>query len=189
MLAGVSAVNSNVNFGASSWYNRFFKSFPNKDINNPAKLNKLGKTLASPHYNRLALGAGAIMTQPAIDRYNPKVDKDTAKAAMYRTIAKIIACTAVGFCVRGACYKLTNKFANLSKAEGSTVLTPKAILEIKDIDKQKEILKIHKNGFSTIFALAVMVFTNFFLDAPLTTLFSNYLIKHDKTLTPEKEAA
>lgn len=187
MLAGIGVAN-NINF-MSSWYDKFFKSMPNKDIHNTAQFNKLGKSLASPHYNRLALGAGAIVTQPAIDRFNPRVDDNTAKVSSYRTIAKIIACTSVGFCVRGGCYKLTNKYAHGSKSEGSTVLTPKAILNEVNPKRRNNMLKIHKNAFSTIFALAVMVFTNFFLDAPLTTMLSNALIKRDKSLNPNKEEA
>lgn len=177
---------NNVGF-TSSFYERFFKSLPNKDILDPAKYNRMGKALASPHYNRLALGLGAICTQPAIDRFNPRVDENTAKASSYRTIGKILACTTVGFCVRGGCYKLTEKFAHASQEEGSTVLTPKAILRETNPELRKNMLKLHKNAFSTFFALGVMVFTNFLLDAPLTTLISNYLIKRDKSLFPQNK--
>lgn len=187
MLANI-GVQNNINF-TSSFYERFFKSLPAKEIKNTAEFNKIGKALASPHYNRAALGLGAIITQPAIDRYNPNVDNNTALASSYRTTGKIIACSSVGFCVRGGCYKITDKFANASKEEGSTILTPKAILKETNPELRKNMLKLHKNAFSTVFALAVMVFTNFLIDAPLTTFISNYLIKRDKRLTPQKEAA
>ena len=145
MLKTDSTTNYNPNFKAS-WYDKFFKSIPNKEVANSIKYNKMGKALASPHYNRLALGIGAITTQPLIDRYNPRVDDDIAKASSYRTFAKNITCTSVGFCVRGLCYKLTNKFANLSPKEGSVLLTPKAILKEKNPELQKSMLKLHKNS-------------------------------------------
>lgn len=99
----IDSVNSDINFNAS-FYDSFFKNLPNKEIKNPAVLNKVGQALASPHWNRLALGVAAITTQPALDLFNPKVDKETAKTSSLRTIAKIIVCTSVGFIVRGTCF-------------------------------------------------------------------------------------
>lgn len=166
----------NVSFQAC-WYDKFFKSIPNKDIANPAKFNKAGQALASPHWNRLAIGAAAISSQPFIDLYNPKVDKDTAKASALRTTAKILTCTSVGFIVRGLCYKLTEKFAHGSSKEGSTLLTPKVILAETNKELRNSKLKLHKNAFSTVTALIVMLFTNFFIDAPVTTKVSNKFLK------------
>ena len=170
------SINSGVSFN-SSWYDKFFTAIPNGNISNPAKFNKAGQMLASPHWNRLALGLAAISTQPWIDLYNPKVDKDTAKAASLRTTAKIIVCTSVGFVVRGACYKLTEKFAHGTAQEGSTLLTPKAILNEVNQEVRNSKLKIHKNAFSTLTALFVMLFTNFLLDAPGTTKLANKFLK------------
>ncbi len=168
----------NINF-QKSVYNNFFKRLPNKDIKNQAAFNKAGHTLASPHWNRLAIGCAAILTQPFIDGHNPRVDKDTARASMLRTTGKIIACTSVGFIVRGTCYKLTNKFMHATKAEGSTILTPKAILNEIDPMVRENMLKLHKNAFSTVSALAVMLFTNPLVDAPLTTILSNKFLEMD----------
>lgn len=173
------AASSGVNF-QSSFYNRFFESLPNKDIKNPAAFNKMGQRLASPHWNRLAIGLAAITTQPFLDYFNPRVDKDTAKASALRTISKIIVCTSVGFAVRGSCYKLTNKFMHASAKEGSIALTPAVILNEKNPEIQKNMLKLHRNTFSTVFALGVMLFTNVFVDAPLTTILSNKLISAQK---------
>lgn len=170
------SINSGVNFG-SSWYDKFFKSIPNKNVTNPAKFNKVGQALASPHWNRLAIGGAAISSQPWFDLYNPKVDKDTAKASSLRTTAKIIVCTSVGFTVRGLCYKLTEKFAHGSAKEGSTLLTPKSILAETNKKLRDSKLKLHKNAFSTVTALFVMLFTNFLLDAPGTTKLSNKFLK------------
>ena len=173
---------SNVNF-KSSFYSAFFSTLPNTEIKNPAKFNRLGHILASPHWNRLAIGCAAITTQPAIDYFNPRVDKDTAKASAYRTLGKILACTGVGFVVRGAMYKLTEKFAHISNMEGSTLLTPKVILQEKNVELQKNMLKLLKNTFSTVSAIIIMsCCTNFLFDAPLTTYLANKFISTDKSL-------
>ena len=176
-----------LNFQAS-WYDRFFKSIPNKDVSNPAKLNKLGKKLASPHWNRLALGVAGISTYPFWDYYNPNVDKDTAKASTIRTSAKIVTCTTTGFIIRGLCYKLTERFAHATPAEGSTILTPKAILNETNKEFRNNKLKLHKNALSTTIALVVMLFTNFLIDAPLTTYVSNKFLKLANLDNKEKDA-
>ena len=142
---------------------------------------KLGHAIASPHWNRLALGGAAITTQPAFDYFNPRVDKDTAASSALRTGSKVVVCTGVGFTVRGLMYKLVEHYAHASSAEGSTILTPTEILKMADKVKREGALKVHKNFVSTVIALFVMLFTNFFLDAPLTTKSANYLIKVDLT--------
>lgn len=170
-------INSNVNFKAS-FYNKFFEALPEKNIKNPAKFNKAGQMLASPHWNRLALGVAAISTQPMIDYHNPNVDRDTAIASSCRTLVKIPICTSVGFIVRGGVYKLVERFAHINSKEGSTLLTPKAILKETNTEVQKNALKLHKNALSTVTALGIMLFTNILIDAPLTTKSSNKLIAY-----------
>ena len=170
------SLNSGINF-ESSWYDKFFKSIPQKDVANVAQFNKVGSMLASPHYNRLALGVAAISSQPFMDYFNPKVDRDTAAASAIRTTSKIAVCTTVGFTVRGACYKFVDKFVHGSEKEGSTLLTPTSILQEKSKELRNAKLKLHKNAMSTVTALGVMLFTNFLLDAPLTTKVSNYWLK------------
>ena len=170
------SVNNGINF-QSSWYDKFFKSIPQKDVNNVAQFNKVGSMLASPHYNRLALGVAAISSQPFMDYFNPKVDRDTATASAIRTTSKIAVCTTVGFAVRGACYNLVDKYVHGSEKEGSTLLTPNSILQEKSKELRNAKLKLHKNAMSTVTALGVMLFTNFLLDAPLTTKVSNFWLK------------
>ena len=176
----------NVNF-EGSFFDNFFKKLPNRNIENQKAFNKLGHALASPHWNRLAIGFAAC-TQPVIDYFNPKVDKDTAKVSMYRSGSKVIACTGVGFVVRGASYKLIEKYAHAYESEGSTLLTPKVILAEKNPELRRNMLKIHKNAYSTVFALFVMIFTNVLLDAPLTTMLANKFIASDKHLNKKKIA-
>ncbi|MBR1374439.1 hypothetical protein IJ750_02060 [bacterium] len=180
------SIDNSVCFG--SFYDKFYKSLPNKELKNAAKYNKTGQALASPHWNRLALGAAAITTQPLIDYYNPNVDRDTATTSALRTIAKICACTFVGFCVRGCSYKLVEKFAHGSAKEGSTLLTPLEILKEKNTEVKKSKLKLHKNTLSTVTALVVMLFTNFLLDAPLTTKGANTLINLHKKYKASQES-
>jgi len=179
MISSIQNSTTNLNF-KSSFYDKFFKNLPNKEIKDVAKFNKLGQALASPHWNRVALGVAAMTFQPCIDYFNPKVDRDTAESSALRTVAKITVCTSVGFIIRGLSYKLVNKFANGSAKEGSTLLTPKEILEESNKLIRDNKVKLHKNTLSTLVALAVMVFTNFLIDAPLTTFFANKLIsKHN----------
>ncbi|MBQ7125764.1 hypothetical protein IJO12_01615 [bacterium] len=180
------SVDNSVNF-TSSFYDKFFKSLPNKDIGSGAKLNKLGHALASPHWNRAALGVAAIATQPAFDYFNPRVDKDTAEASALRTASKIVVCTTVGFTIRGLSHKIIKKLTNLSPKEGSTLLTPKSILNIKNSFEQKNKLALHRNTLATLTALIVMMFTNFLIDAPLTTFVANKTIDHHNKKKLNKE--
>lgn len=166
------ATSYDINF-RKSWYDKFFKHIPNKDIKNAKELNDFGKKIASPHWNRLALGAAGISTYPFWDYYNKNVDKETAKVSAIRTSAKIITCTTTGFIIRGLCYKLTEKYAHGTPEEGSILLTPKSILNEANKEVRNNKVKIHKNTFSTLTALAVMLFTNFLIDAPLTTIVTN----------------
>lgn len=169
------SVNNSVSF--NSFYDGFYKKLPNKNVKNPAKYNHVGQALASPHWNRLALGVAAILTQPWIDFFNPRVDRDTAISSALRTIAKICVCTTVGFCVRGSSYKLVEKLAHGTSREGSTLFTPMEILKEKNAELRNSKLKLHKNTLSTVIALSVMMFTNFLLDAPLTTRAANKLLE------------
>lgn len=178
------SVQNNTVFNGS-FYDNFFKKLPNKEIKNSDAYNKLGHALASPHWNRLALGATAITTQPAIDYFNPAVDRDTANTSALRTLAKIIVCTTVGFIVRGSCYKLACKYIQANTDKGITALTPKAILKETNLKKQAEMLKLHQNTISTLSALAVMMVTNFLLDAPFATMLANKFI--DKYYASQKD--
>lgn len=160
----------------SSFYDNFFQKLPNKTIENSKKFNRTGMMLASPHWNRVAIGCVALSTQPWIDYFNPDVNRDTAKVSTCRTIAKGLVCPTVGFIVRGGVYKLVEKYAHASEKEGSTLLTPKAILNEKNLDLRKSKLKLHKNAFSTVSALVVMLFTNVLIDAPAVTKTTNKFI-------------
>ena len=135
-------------------------------------LQKIDKTISRPDVNRLIMGGTAILTQPLIDYNNHKVDKETRTVARNRTIAKIIAGTGVGVGVRGLCYWLIGKMTQIN----GTGKLSKALLPEKLIDslaKNTQFLNNHRNALSTGIALIVMLFTNFLLDAPLTTWLTN----------------
>ena len=74
-------------------------------------VNWSGKKLNSVE-QRIILGATALATQPFFDYYNKNVDEDTRKVSTARTIAKIIAGTAVGIAVRLLFIKGFRKFSN-----------------------------------------------------------------------------
>ena len=67
--------------------------------------NKFDNWISKPAQNRAIMGLTAIITQPAIDYHNHKVDEETRRVSRNRTIAKIIAGTCVGILVRGSAYE------------------------------------------------------------------------------------
>lgn len=170
--------------------NTMLPRIPNMTISNSRILkdiNTVGAKFSSPE-NRLILGASALMTQPFIDASNKKVDEETRKVSVARTIAKIIAGTLTGYFVRAGCIKLIDsmtklptEIANAKTFSGKmrTLFTPDAAKSgiLKDLTK-------YKNSLGTILALGVMVFTNFLIDAPLTKYLTNkfvdYIHKNDK---------
>ncbi len=143
----------------------------------PRKLeewNKFDNWVSKPAQNRAIMGATAIITQPAIDYNNHKVDKETRRVARNRTIAKIIAGTCVGILVRGSVYKAVTSMTNIeSKAKFSKALLPKKFLN--EIANNKTFLNNHKCALSNFLAILVMCVTNFAIDAPLTVMLTNKL--------------
>ena len=151
---------------------------------------------SDPTWNRGIMGATALLTQPTIDYYNHRVDDETRTVSRNRTISKIIAGTLVGmFVVRGPVYKLVEKMTDVTgNGKFSKKLIPKKYLE--EISKNTTYLKNYRATLAMALALCAMCITNFVLDAPLTTYFTNKLneksgIKKNNTeniQTKEKEA-
>lgn len=139
------------------------------------RLKKYEDGASKPHINRLIMGGTALVTQPFIDYYNHKVDEETRTVAKNRTIAKIVACTAVGLPIRKLFYDLVRKMTD-KKGTGkfSKALLPEKSILNKYI-KNETHLKNYRNALSTLLALLVMCVTNFVLDAPLTTYYTNKL--------------
>ncbi len=133
---------------------------------------KIDDIISRPAQNRAIMGATALITQPAIDYCNHKVDDETRRVSRNRTIAKIIAGTCVGIVVRGSCYKLVKMMTDPKGASKfSKAFIPKAHLnEALDVPK---FLKNHTNACSSLAAVLAMCFTNFAIDAPLTVYLTN----------------
>ena len=75
--------------------------------------NKFDNWISKPAQYRALMGVAAIITQPAIDYHNHKVDEETRRISRNRTIAKIIAGTCVGILVRGSAYKAVESMTNI----------------------------------------------------------------------------
>ena len=133
--------------------------------------------MSRPAENRAIMGATALLTQPAIDYHNHKVDKETRRVARNRTIAKILAGAGVGiFVVRGPIYKGILNMTNLKgNSKYSKSLIPKVFLN--EIEQNPTFLKNYRSTLAMLISLGAMCITNFVLDAPLTVIFTNYLNK------------
>jgi hypothetical protein len=118
---------------------------------------------------------------------NKKVDKETRKVSVARTVAKILAGTLTGVLIRRGCIKWVDAMSKVAK-EGEKLpkykqfFTPTRLInEIKDADKFEQ----YKNVLGTVVALGVMLFTNFLIDAPLTKYLTNLFV--DKANQHQKE--
>ena len=155
-------------------------SLPEKTITETAKnveiWNKLNNDASHPAINRLIMGASALATQPVIDYYNHKVDKETREVSRNRTIAKILVGTGVGMLVRGSCFELVKKMTNINgKGRWSKSLMPTKYL--KELLADENLLKNYRNALATSIAILAMCFTNFLIDAPLTVCLTNHFNK------------
>lgn len=150
-------------------------------IRNPKVLNgldKIGEKISSSYNQRLILGATALATQPFIDLGNKRVDNETRKVSVCRTIAKILVGTATGFLIRYGCIKGIDAFTKSPKElpANAKFKNVRSIL-LPTVKYTAEELAQYKNTLGTLMALGVMVFTNFLIDAPLTKLLTNALVK------------
>ena len=147
-----------------------------KNVTNWSKWNE---KISHPATNRFIMGATALATQPAIDYYNHKVDKETREVSRNRTIAKILAGVSVGMAVRGSCYELVAKMTNIhGKGRWSKALLPPDF--IKDLLNNKNHLGNYRNALATSIAILAMLVTNFLIDAPLTVCLTNYFNRKSK---------
>jgi len=176
---------NNVNMRGSEKNSGFWKRLKQKALDaipeatfkdgtkNMAKWKKYDEAASHPAKNRLIMGVTALATQPAIDYYNHKVDKETREVSRIRTIAKILAGTAVGIAVRGSCYKLVTNMTQI-KGNGrfSKALLPTKYL--KELIEVKKFMDNYKSALSTSLAILAMSVTNFVIDAPLTVFLTNH---------------
>lgn len=158
-----------------------WNSIPNKtaSIFDKQSSQKIIDTFSNPTTNKIIIGSTALVTQPLFDYYNKDVDKETRKISTYRTIAKILAGTAVGIAVRGTCFKLVTKFTNPEAVQRKfrKLIPTKYLLELHHSSSK---LSNYQNALSTLIAIGVMCFTNFLLDAPLTMYLTKVFTSADK---------
>ncbi len=171
-----------------------FNTFPGVEFKNEKQIkiiNWIGKNITSPE-NRLILGVTALMSQPFIDWNNKRIDENTRKIAVARTIAKIIVGTTTGVIIRRGSINLVNKMSKVAKngeilPKYKQFFTPKKFLnKIPNEDRFEQ----YNNIMGTLVGLFVMLFTNFLIDAPLTKLLTNKFIEHgikNYNTTNEKE--
>lgn len=147
-------------------------------ISNPKAIESIkwiGREISSPE-NRLILGITALASQPFIDAKNKTLDEEIKGVVIARTIAKIIVGTTTGVLIRKGCIKAIDLMATVPK-KGITMPKIRQILlpAVQKIDL--DILKQYKNTMGTLLGLGVMLFTNFLVDAPLTQLLTNVMVK------------
>lgn len=163
-------------------------------------ITKIGEVIHSPH-QRLILGISALASQPFIDWNNKKADKKTRAVSTARTISKIAAGTLTGVLVRAGAIYTINRFSekNLKIIDGFQTIcqkSPKDIFtpHLKKITpsiSDEEFLKRYKNytnALGTLIAAAVMIFTNFLIDVPLTKYFTDKLTPRLQNIADKKEA-
>ena len=171
-------------------------------------LNYAGKYLHAPE-QRILLGATALAIQPFIDLKNKNVDEETRMMSVARTLAKIIAGTAVGVAVRYAGIwgvKALSKYTPVFDKTGTMVVRLKdcgpliPLFQGKDkfvpiaLEQLEGNMNRYIKAMGTFAATIAMVYTNFSLDAPLTKwltkVFNKLLVKNsqEKTENEVKQA-
>ena len=148
-------------------------------VNSPKAIKRIewiGQNISSPE-NRLILGVTALMSQPFIDGTNKHVDEKTRKYSVARTIAKIIVGTTTGVIIRKGCIKAIDAFTTLKVTPDMKFKKLRQCLlpVVEKIDLEQ--LEQHKNALGTLAGLAIMMYTNFAIDAPLTKWLTNIFSK------------
>lgn len=150
------------------------------------KLKNIDGKMSRPAENRGIMGVFALILQPLIDSGNKRVDDETRKISVCRTIAKVVAGTCVGMAVRGACYSTVQKMTDVEKnGKHSKALLPKKFM--KKLAEDKGLMKNYRSALSTGVALLAMCITNFAIDAPLTVLLTNFLTEKAGLKKTEKQ--
>ena len=170
------------NFSMPNVRRRIFDLLPNITVNKEDMLCNIGRVISRPDVGRGIMGATAILTQPLIDYFNPKVDRDTAEVSTCRTIGKIIAGTTVGCLVRSACYYGTRALTSLKPDAPSwkKILLPSERVVQHLNSRNTDWIKNYRSTLAFLVGLGAMLFTNVLIDVPLTNFISNKLIKHIK---------
>lgn len=171
-----------------------YNSIPSHVVSKDSVINSvayIGRKWTSPQ-QRVAMGATAIVLQPIIDYKNRHVDNETKKVSVARTIAKILVGTSTGFAVRYLCIKgikaCSVPFKDISSNTKPFIKKIKTFFTPKNMQRENiDALEQYRNAMGTLLSLNVMLFTNFMIDAPLTKLFTNALIKYQNNREEAKK--
>ena len=169
-------------------YQKILDTLPNATYNDTPetlkKIKRIDDKISRPAENRAIMGVTAILTQPAIDAYNPRADEETRRMSMIKDISKITVGTCVGIVVRGSVYKLVEKMTDITgKEKYSKYLLPKSNKHLESFIEQEKFLKNYRSALSTGIALLAMCITNFAIDMPLTLILTNLLNEKTKKYT------
>lgn len=189
-MVSVNNVISPITTGAKNLYNRV----PSLSIAKEKVINKvahIGEKWTSPQ-QRVVMGITALMTQPFIDAKNNRVDEETRRASVARTLAKIIVGTATGFAIRYLCIKGINyssktlseipKNASSFSKKIQTLFTPE-----NGSYYTKDSMEQYRNAMGTFVSLGIMLFTNFLVDAPWTKKLTNIFVDIDNRMRGENK--
>jgi len=135
-------------------------------------INFFDKYISVPE-NRLLIGVSALASQPFIDLYNKDVDEKTRVVSCARTIAKTVVGTVTGVAIRAGFIHLAQ---NYSQVEGTKKVRKLFTPSIATSGKTHA-YRQYQNTMGTLLAVGAMLFTNFLIDAPLTTFLTNHLMK------------
>jgi hypothetical protein len=180
MAVSISSITSPIMKPIKALYNEI----PSMEIAKNSVLNGveyIGRKWTSPQ-QRVAMGVTALALQPLIDYRNRHVDEKTRDVSVSRTIAKICVGTATGFLIRYGCIKAikncSKSFGEISHDASAFKRRLQTFFTPNNIDpKNEDAISQYRNAMGTIISLLVMSFTNFAVDAPLTKLMTNGLIK------------
>lgn len=125
--------------------------------------------------NRLIIGVTALATQPFIDLYNKDVDKKTRVVSCARTIAKNFVGVVTGVTIRAGFIKLAEKYSEVGDVGDKKI--KKLFTPSNAVSDKTHAYKQYRNTVGTLLAVICMVFSNFIIDAPLTAVMTNWLIK------------
>lgn len=144
---------------------------------------------------KLITGGTGLMIQPFIDINNKDVDEKTRKTSCAKTISRAIIGTTTGVLIREACIKVLGAFTKTkaivkeevkkaAKKQGTKVkplnkdidlkawqqcLLPESMKNSRNIAE----IKKYRGALGTFAALGIMLFTNFLIDAPVTSWLTN----------------
>ena len=153
-------------------------------------LTAISEKFSSPH-QRAILGVTALCTQPFIDLHNRHIKKEDKPITVARTIAKIIVGTAVGVALRHYSIKAIKNYTNaVNCGKYSQCLLPKSVVAQLNVNPNAvdpAYLTNYRNGLGTFIGVMGGLFTNFFVDAPLSKKLTNLI--HDKVFKKENAHA